>query len=216
MSEDPEPAETSGRAFVEALSHPLRARILALLEHDWASAAEIAAELDVPARTVRHHLRDLRGRGFVSVRRAERRRNVHEYRFASTTVGLVDNAVFAELSPAERRRATNQNLRLLSAGVNRFVAADSTYDEHFPFTARVRLAADEEAWREVLAVLDSMLAQIVAIKGRAAERLAAGGEEGFEAEVGVLGFEAPPVEEHRGENDGPGSSNQDGSTEASR
>jgi DNA-binding transcriptional ArsR family regulator len=201
---------------VEVLAHPLRARILTILAHDWASASELAAELGAPPRTVRHHLHLLRERGFVSVRSAERRRNVDEYRFSSSTFGAVDEELFTELSPAERRAVINHTLRLISGGVNRFVAAASTYDEHFPVSSRVRLAADAQAWGELLAVLDSALDQIVAIKARAAERLAAGGEEGFEGEVGLLAFEAPAAEEPPAAIGRRGSSNRGKSTEARR
>jgi len=182
--------ETSGLAFVEALTHPLRSRILGILEHEWATAAEIAEELGTPARTVRHHLRFLRERGFISVRRSRRRRNVHEYSFEGTTFGYVDDDLYATLSSAERRAVTNHYLRVLSRGVNRFAASGTTYDTHFPFTVRVRLATDEQGWTELTEILSSTLERILRVKRESGERLE-GTEDGTVAEIGVLAFEVP-------------------------
>jgi DNA-binding transcriptional ArsR family regulator len=174
------------------LAHPLRSRFFAILEHEWASAAEIAAEVGAPVRTVRHHLAFLRERGFVSVRRSRRRRNVNEYTFEGTTFGYVDDELYAGLRPAERRVLTNHYLRVISRGVNRFAAAGTTYDTHFPFTVRVRIAADEQAWAEVAEILGAALEDLLRVKQEAGERLEGRGEDGEEAEIGLLAFEAPP------------------------
>ncbi|MBS1675993.1 MAG: helix-turn-helix domain-containing protein [Actinobacteria bacterium] len=191
MSEDPDRHETSGRGFLEAVRHPIRSRVIVILEHEWASAAAIAAELGEPTRTVRYHLRFLRERGFVSVRRAEARRNVHEYSFAGTAFGYVDDELYATLTPAERRLLTNHYLRVISRGVNRFVGSGTTYDRHFPLTARVSLALDERGWGELIEICSSALEQIVAVKREARQRLLGNGEDGIDAEVGLLAFEAP-------------------------
>jgi DNA-binding transcriptional ArsR family regulator len=187
-----EGAETSGAGFVEALAHPLRSRIFLILAHEPASAAEIARELDTPVRTVRHHLAFLRKRGYVSVRRSRRRRNVNEYSFESASFGYIDDRLYASLRPAERRALTNHYLRVIWLGVDRFAAAGTTYDTHFPFTVRVRLAVDEAAWAELEEILGAALEEVLRVKREAGGRLAGREAEGSEAEVDLLAFEAPP------------------------
>jgi len=212
--EDRERQKTSGRAFVDAVGHPLRSRIIAIIEHEWASAARIATELGTPTRTVRYHLRFLRERGFISVRQAERRRNVHEYSFEGTTFGYVDDELYASLSLAERRATTHHYLRALWRGVDRFVAAGNAYDTHFPVTVRVRLAVDEQAWGELTEILSSALEQILAVKRESAARLGGRAEEGSDAEVGLLAFEAPARAEMPRHVERTAPSNQKSSTEA--
>ncbi|MCR2812471.1 helix-turn-helix transcriptional regulator [Microbacterium sp. zg.Y1084] len=53
-------------AMLKAMSHPLRRRIMRVLaSRDFARAADIAAELDVPANSVSFHLRSLADAGLV-------------------------------------------------------------------------------------------------------------------------------------------------------
>ena len=54
-------------AMMKALSHPLRRRILKVFaKRDFARAADIAADLDVPANSVSFHLRVLADAGLIS------------------------------------------------------------------------------------------------------------------------------------------------------
>jgi DNA-binding transcriptional ArsR family regulator len=192
---EPDRERTSGRAFVKAISHPVRTKIVVILEHEPATVAELAAEIGVPARTVRHHVAILRKGGFVTAARSASRRNVLEYSFRGTTFGQVDEETYEELSPAERRTVTNSYLRAIARGVTRFVAAGSTYDEHFPVTLRARLAVDEEGWRALEEIAATAMEQVVELKGECARRLAARGESGIEAEFAIVGLETPtPVE----------------------
>jgi DNA-binding transcriptional ArsR family regulator len=194
VSDGPAREKAFGLTFLEAVKHPMRSRIMALLAHDWARAAELAAELGAPARTVRHHLRFLRERDLVSVRKARPRRNFYEYSFSDNTHGYVGDDLYGSFSPAERRALINHYLRVLSLGVTRFAAAGTTYDDHFPLTVRVRVDVDEQGWQELIEILSSALEQITRVKREAGERRRVGAEDGFEAELGLLAFEVPTDE----------------------
>lgn len=187
----PDREKTSGHAFVEAISHPLRTKIVVILEHEPATVAELAAEIGVPARTIRYHLAILRKGGFVSAARRTSRRNVHEYSFLGSTFGLVDGETYEELSPRQRRLLTNEYLRVIARGITRFVAAGATYDDHFPATLRVRLAVDEEGWRRLEEICICASEQVIGLKEECAERLEARGEVGVEAEFDIVALEIP-------------------------
>jgi DNA-binding transcriptional ArsR family regulator len=186
----PSREETSGRAFVEAIAHPLRSKLIVILSAGSATSAELATEIGAPVRTVRHHLRYLSERGFVSVAREETRRNVLRYSFEETTFGEVDDELYAELTPAERRNVTNLYLRAIARAMSRFVAA-AAYDVHFPVTIRMNLALDEEGWRELREIMVSALDRLLELKGRTGERLPAGRGEGFDVEVALLALQTP-------------------------
>ncbi len=60
-------AEFMTSAMLKAYAHPLRRRIIRLFSrHDHLRAADIAAELDVPANSVSFHLRALADAGLIS------------------------------------------------------------------------------------------------------------------------------------------------------
>ena len=53
--------------LVKALAHPLRIRILAILEDRVASPSEIAEQLDAPLGNVSYHVRQLAELGLISL-----------------------------------------------------------------------------------------------------------------------------------------------------
>src|SRR5215216_8183308 len=53
--------------YVKALSHPLRVRILALLQERTASPRELADWLDAPLGTVSYHVRTLHDCGMIEL-----------------------------------------------------------------------------------------------------------------------------------------------------
>ncbi|MGO2746597.1 helix-turn-helix domain-containing protein [Microbacterium sp.] len=65
--EDPYPeAQHASSAMLKAYAHPLRRRIAkVLVKRDYARAADIAADLDVPANSVSFHLRVLADAGLI-------------------------------------------------------------------------------------------------------------------------------------------------------
>lgn len=180
--------QTSGEAFVRAIAHPIRSKILVILEHDPATAAELAAEIEEPVRTVRYHLHFLRDRGFIGVQRIRPRRNTYEYSFRGAAFGYVEDELYGRMTPVERRAVTEYYLRVLTRGVGRFVAAGNTYDSHHPYTVRVPLMLDDQGWQALTSTCISLVEQIVALDRDAKSRLAAG-EDGSEVEVGVVALD---------------------------
>ena len=53
--------------LVKALAHPLRVRILGLLEHRTLSPKQLAEELGLPVENVSYHVRTLRRLGFIKL-----------------------------------------------------------------------------------------------------------------------------------------------------
>lgn len=194
MASRPQPRreETSGEAYLKMLANPVRAKIMLILEHGRpGTAAELAAEIGAPLRTVRYHLGVLRKGGFVAVERRTARRNVYEYSFLETTFGEVDVATYAALSPAERRALTNHYLQVIARGVTRFVAAGTTYDEHFPLTWRLKIPLDEEGWVRLHAILFSAIDAAMELQREYVSRLEAGEALTSEAEIDFIALEVP-------------------------
>ena len=185
----------SGLALVAALKHPLRSRIIAILEYESATARDLAERLGAPLRTVRYHLRHLRERGLVVVVRSEARRNTVEYCFRLETIGVIDDEMFAELGPSEQRTVINSCFRMIVGGINRFVQSSEPYGPYLPGVARVGLRVDPEGWRRLLSIHVLALEQIIQLKQEAAARLDESNEEGVEVETSLIYF-AQRLNEH--------------------
>ena len=75
---------TDGSAFLRALAHPLRLRVLSLLTGAPMSAAEVARELGLTHANASYHLRQLLGVGLVEVAEERSTRGGQERRYRPT------------------------------------------------------------------------------------------------------------------------------------
>ncbi len=76
--------EVTESAFLRALAHPLRLRILSLLTGTPMSAAEVAREVDLTHANVSYHLRQLLTAGLVEVAEERSTRGGQERRYRPT------------------------------------------------------------------------------------------------------------------------------------
>lgn len=76
--------ELTDDRIAKALAHPLRARILTLLEGGAASPVELAAELDAPLGNVSYHVRQLAAMGLLELVSTTPRRGAIEHHYELT------------------------------------------------------------------------------------------------------------------------------------
>ena len=67
--------------YVKALSHPIRVRVLALLEERMASPVELAEVLGVSLGSVSYHVRNLHRLGLIELKKETRRRGAIEHHY---------------------------------------------------------------------------------------------------------------------------------------
>ena len=69
---------------VKALGHPIRMKILAILDRGTATPKDLAAELELPIENVSYHVRALKDLGFIKLERTRQVRGAiaHHYRLA--------------------------------------------------------------------------------------------------------------------------------------
>src|SRR4029079_9709992 len=72
-------------ALLKAISHPLRHRLLGLLDDRTASANELARELGLPLGRVSYHIRLLADLGVIELVRTEPRRGALEHFYRAVT-----------------------------------------------------------------------------------------------------------------------------------
>ena len=97
-------ADIDDPRLVKALAHPIRVRIMGLLERGSATPKAMADELGMPLGNVSYHVRMLRDFGFLELERTRVVRGAVEHRYRATSRPRITAAAWAQL-PAIVREA---------------------------------------------------------------------------------------------------------------
>jgi DNA-binding transcriptional ArsR family regulator len=156
--------------IMKALSHPLRVRMLTLLNQKVSSPSELAEELGEPLGNVSYHMRFLADLKMVKLVRTEPRRGAVEHYYQALEPPQVSGDDWAQL-PVSLRRT-------LSDGVVGEIAKDLSgaaktggFDRENIHVSRNAMVLDQEGWDELSALLGDVQQQARAIQDRSAKRL---------------------------------------------
>ena len=164
--------------LVKAIGHPLRARLLVILNERVASPNELAKETGEPLGNVSYHVRLLADLDCVELVRTEPRRGAVEHYYRATMRPWFDKDMWADLPASVRTSASSSTLSMI---VDDAVSAmqdgsfDSRPDRH---VSRAPLMLDEEGWQELARLLDGVLERALELKAESANRAVEAGTEG--------------------------------------
>src|SRR3954464_13963643 len=165
---EPETGELD-EALLKAISHPLRHRLLGLLDNRVASPNELARELELPLGRVSYHIRLLADLGAIELVRTEPRRGALEHFYRAVTRGWFSEEDWARLPRSARRGILGQNLQHIFSSVT--AAADGGgFDHSASVVLRAPLELDEEGLTELSELLRDSIDRAREINLRAAER----------------------------------------------
>jgi DNA-binding transcriptional ArsR family regulator len=177
-------------ALLRAISHPLRHRLLGMLDGRTASPNMLARELGLPLGRVSYHIRLLNDLGAIELVRTEPRRGALEHFYRAVTTVWFSEADWSKLPRSARRGILGQNLKQIFASVTK--AADGGgFDHAASAVLRAPLELDEEGLSELSALLRESLERAREINARAAERRGKGGDAPLATELAILHFERP-------------------------
>src|SRR3954465_5089821 len=100
--------------YVKAMSHPLRVRILALLDERTASPVELAGWLGATLGTVASHVRTPGPLGLIELVRETRVRGAVEHHYRSKERPRVSDEAWAEAPPIAKQAAVGSALQMIS------------------------------------------------------------------------------------------------------
>jgi DNA-binding transcriptional ArsR family regulator len=161
-------------ALLRAISHPLRHRLLGMLDGRTASPNQLARELDLPLGRVSYHIRLLHDLGAIELVGTEPRRGALEHFYRAVTTVWFSEADWQKLPRAARRGILGQNLQHIFASVT--AAADGGgFDNASSVVLRAPLELDEQGLEELSTLLRETFDRAREINLQAAERRAAGG-----------------------------------------
>jgi hypothetical protein len=184
------------------LKHPLRVRILEVLNEGPRSPSQFVEEGLIPKEhfttyqqalsLASYHFRELEKEGCLEVIESIPRRGAVEHVYRGLARVFFDDAEFEATAAEDRRELSRISLQGLIARADRAVweeTFDARADRHLTW---MPMQLDERGWEDMIAALASAFGELSQIRHDARDRLAASGEKVVAATVGMLGFESPP------------------------
>jgi hypothetical protein len=198
------PAET----ICTVLRHPLRVRILEVLNEGPRSPSQFVEEGLIPREhfnsyqqalsLASYHFRELEKEGCLEIIESIPRRGAVEHVYRGLARVFVNAREFEEMPRPDRRRLSRISLQGMVARADRAIREDTfdaRADRHLSW---MPMQLDERGWEEVIAALAATLADLDKIRTDSRDRLAGSGEAVIPATVAMLGFESPPAPPLRG------------------
>jgi len=162
--------------IMKALSHPLRVRMLTLLNQKVASPSQLADELDEPLGNVSYHMRFLADLKMVKLVRTEPRRGAVEHYYQALEPPRVSANDWAKLPPSLRRTLSDGVLGQIAKDLNT-AAKNGGFDRENVHVSRNAMVLDQQGWDELSSLLTGLQQRARAIQEQSAKRLKKAGED---------------------------------------
>ncbi|MBS1886373.1 MAG: winged helix-turn-helix transcriptional regulator [Actinobacteria bacterium] len=178
--------------LVRALGHPLRVKILEVVQRRQASPSELTEMLSAPLGNVAYHVRVLEKCGCIEQVATARRRGAVEHYFRARPRSYIGHQDWRKVPKSLRDAVSGASLGTffdraadaLEAGT--MDARDDTTLNWMP------MSVDATGWAEVAAVFDAVTNRLEAIHELCRRRMEANGEPPTALIVGMAAFEAAP------------------------
>jgi DNA-binding transcriptional ArsR family regulator len=177
--------------FVKAMSHPLRVRILAMLDERKASPNQLAGWLGASLGTVAYHVRTLEQLGLIELVDETRVRGAVEHHYRARQRPNVTAEGWEQAPPIAKQAAVGSSLDVI-AEYARASAAAGGFDRRDAHLARVLYKLDGRGFTQLSKAISKLLEQAEKIEASAAERIAKDphAEDIVEAGLGIMLFDA--------------------------
>jgi DNA-binding transcriptional ArsR family regulator len=181
--------------IAKALSHPMRARILGILNEKVASPNEIAEQIDERLPNVSYHVRALLDLDCIELVRTAQRRGAIEHYYRAVVRPFFSDRDWKRLPRSGRQAISDVALQIIWEDVSEAIQAgtfEERPDRHLSHNA---LVLDEQGWNDMTELFACMLADLERIGAASASRLSQSGEEGINSKAVLMHFEAPSAAE---------------------
>lgn len=180
--------------LVKALSHPLRWKILSMINEGTSTPAGIARRLGVRTENVSYHVRVLCELGIIELIGTTPVRGALEHHYRATRRAEISDAESETMPAAVRRDMMHAVLRATIEDLIRIGASDQPYERSDAHFSQVPLRLDEEGYAEVVDLLASTLDRVIEIQAESLARIADDDRGEVRTEVGILHFPYVPPE----------------------
>ncbi len=177
--------------YVKAMRHPLRVRILAMLDERTASPNELSGWLGATLGVVAYHVRALEQVGLVELVDETHVRGALEHHYRATERPTVATEDWAQAPTVAKQAVLGSSLEVIAAYC-RASAAAGGFDRADAQLRRAQLRLDARGFALLSKACDRLLVQAEKIEAASATRIAKNphADDVVEAGLGVLLFEA--------------------------
>ena len=154
--------------YVKALSHPLRVRILALLQERTASPRELAEWLDATLGTVSYHVRTLHDFGLIELVKTTQVRGAIAHHYKAKVRPRVSDEAWASAAPIVKQAAVGAALQTVDEYA-RASAAAGGFDRGEAHLSRTNLRLDAKGWQQAAKACEKLLGELDRIEETAAQ-----------------------------------------------
>jgi DNA-binding transcriptional ArsR family regulator len=176
--------------LVRALGHPLRVKILEVVQLRNASPSELTELLSAPLGNVAYHVRVLEKCGCIEQVATARRRGAVEHYFRARPRSYIGHQDWRKVPRSVRNEVSGASLEAFLDRVIDAMEAGTIDDREETTLSWTTMAVDELGWAEATEVLEEAIARLQVVHERSKARLEISGEEATPIVTGVAAFEA--------------------------
>jgi DNA-binding transcriptional ArsR family regulator len=177
--------------IAKALSHPMRARILVILNERVASPNEIAETIDERLPNVSYHVRALLDLGCIELVDTAQRRGAIEHYYRAVVRPFFSDSDWKRIPRSGRQAISDSLLRVVWEDVSGAIEAGTFDARPDRYLAHTPAVVDEQGWSELAAVMARALRDVERIASQSGRRLKKSKEAGMPASVVLMQFETP-------------------------
>jgi DNA-binding transcriptional ArsR family regulator len=178
--------------IAKALSHPMRARILVILNERVASPNEIAETIDERLPNVSYHVRALLELGCIELVDTAQRRGAIEHYYRAIIRPFFSDRDWKRVPRSARQTISDTALEIVWQDVSDAVKAGTFDGRPDRYLTHSPMVLDEQGWTEMTAVMAKAFAEAEKVESRSAGRLKRSKEDGVPTRVVLMQFESPP------------------------
>jgi DNA-binding transcriptional ArsR family regulator len=174
--------------YAKALAHPLRVRILSMLEERNASPVQLSEHLDATLGTVAYHVRTLERLGLIEMVATHQRRGATEHVYAAREHPRFSSRAWAVTHPMTKHMMVASTLSQIGEVASQSAAGG--FDRAEAVIVRDTLELDDAGWAQLAEATRRWRDEAAAIERDSGKRRKRSGGECQRAGLVVLLFEA--------------------------
>ncbi len=174
--------------MAKALSHPLRAHILAILNERVASPNDMAEQLGEPLGNVSYHVKALLELDCIELVSTRPRRGAVEHFYRAIARPYFSDRDWSRLPRSLRQAISDVGLQLIWDDVADSIEGGAFEARDDRILSRVPLVLDERGWEELHGMVAELLERTVQVEADATARLAESGEQGMATKLVMMQF----------------------------
>ena len=177
--------------IAKALSHPMRARILVILNERVASPNEIAEMIDERLPNVSYHVRALLDLGCIELVDTAQRRGAIEHYYRAVVRPFFSDSDWKRIPRSGRQAISDTLLHVIWDDVSDSIEAGAFDSRADRYLSHSPMRVDEQGWSEIARVMARALGEVEKIESQSARRLKKSKESGVPTSVVLMQFETP-------------------------